>query len=74
MVFRIVTRVVKMKILLHVLVEVFTLNIQQQGVCVRVYELSFVSILNLQVVVVELVHQQLRQLENAHSHVDGSVK
>ena len=58
----------------HLLVEVLCSDVVAQGVCVSEQQLSPVSILLLDYIVVELIHPVFAQVQDAHASIDGLVE
>ena len=54
---------------LHVSVHVLCPDFEEQTVRVRVQQLTFIAVLHFQVVVVEVVHQRLAEVQDAHARV-----
>ena len=57
MVLWVVTEVKHMAVFLHILVDVFTLDVVHERVCICKAQLRIISILLLDVSIVEVVHQ-----------------
>ena len=70
----VVARVVQVEVPLHVPVHVFRLNLEQQTVCVRVQQLAARAVFLLEVSVIKLVHHNLKELQDAHSDLNGAVE
>ena len=73
-VFRVVRRIVEALVLRHVALDVLHLDLKENAVGIRIEEFHAVAILGPHLVVVEVVHKTLREVENAHPHIDGSVQ
>ena len=75
MVLRVVTRVVKLvPKVFHVLVDVLHLDLKEQGVRVRVEQVHSRAVLQLQMLVVEVVHQGFGKIQDAHTRVDWALE
>ena len=70
----VVRRVIELSALGHIPVDVLTLDLEEEAVGVGVEELSPLSVLALHLVVVEVIHEGLRQIEDAHAHVYGAIE
>ena len=71
----IVTRVVKLvPKVFHVLVDVLSLDLKEQGVCVCVEQVHSRAVLQLQMLVVEVVHQGFGKIQDAHARVDWTLE
>ena len=53
----------------HVLVNVLGLDLKEKAVSVRVEELASLSVLRFELVIIEVVHQELGEIQNAHAHI-----
>ena len=53
----------------HVLVHILGLELEEQGVCICIEELTALSIQRLHLIVKEVIHQMLRELEDAQAGV-----
>ena len=58
----------------HVLVHVFGLDLKEKAVSVRVEVLAALSVLRFELVVIEVVHQVLGAIQNAHAHIHRSIE
>ena len=58
----------------HVLVDVLRLDLEEEAVCVGIEQITPVPVLGLHLVVVEVIHQMLREVEDAHSHIHRMVE
>ena len=58
-----------MLLLSHVCVDVLHLDLDEEGVCVCVGELAAVAVMPFQMVVPQVVHENLRDVEDAHPHI-----
>ena len=75
MVLGVVTRVVKLlPKVFHVPVNVLRLDLQEQGVRVCVEQVHSRAVLLLQMLVVEVVHQGLGKIQDAHARVDWTLE
>ena len=63
---RVVAGVIETMVHLHVSVHMFRPDLKEQAVFVRVQQLA---ILHLKVIVVEVVHGRLAEVQDAHAHV-----
>ena len=71
----IVTRVVKLvPKVFHVLVDVLRLDLKEQRVRVRVEQVHSRAVLQLQMLVVEVVHQGFGKIQDAHACVDWTLE
>ena len=59
MICRIVAKVEFLQVSLHVGIDVVTPNIVEQRVCIRKAELSVVTVLGLDLTIMEIVHEKL---------------
>ena len=57
----------------HVLVHILGLDLEEQRVCICTEELTALSIQRLHLIVIEVIHQMLRELEDAQAGVYWSV-
>ena len=73
-VFRVVRHIVEVLVLRHVTVDVLCLDLKEKALGIRIEEFHAVAILGLHLVVIEVVHKTLQEVENAHLHIDGSVQ
>ena len=73
MVLGVVAHVVELEVAPHVFVDILRLDLEEERVRVRVEQLAASSVLLLEVLVVELVHQEFGEFEDAHAHVDRFV-
>ena len=60
--------------LAHVPIDVLRLDLKEKAVGVGVEELAPLSVLALHLVLIEFVHEGLREVEDAHAHVYGAVE
>ena len=74
MVLGVVACVIQPWVFFHVFVHIFCLDVQDQAVCVCVYQLAFVVVSGFQVVVEEVIHQNLAVLEYRHACVHWLVQ
>ena len=58
----------------HVSVDVITLEIVEKRIRVSEAELSIVAVLGLDVAVVEVIHQELREIENGKLNIDWLIQ
>ena len=52
-----------------VLVHVLGLDLKEKAASVRVEELAALSVLRYELVIIEVVHQMLGDIQNAHAHI-----
>ena len=71
---RVVRGVVEVCVRSHIPVHVLRLDLEEQAVCVGVQQLAAVSIRPLELVVVEVLHEVLREAQDAHPHVHRAVE
>ena len=58
----------------HVLVHVLDLDLKEKAVSVRVEELATLSVLRFELVVIEVVHQVLGDIQNAHAYIHRAIE
>ena len=58
----------------HVFVHILGLDLKKKAVSVRVEELAVLSVLRFELVVIEVVHQVLGEIQNAHVHVHRAIE
>ena len=58
----------------HVLVHILDLDLKEKAVSVRVEELAALSTLRFELVVKEVVHQVLGEIQNAHAHIHRMIE
>ena len=58
----------------HVPVHVLGLHLNKKAASVRVEELAALSILRFELVVIEVVHQVLGEIQNAHAHIHRAIE
>ena len=54
-------------------VHILCLDLKEKAVSVRVEELTVVSVLRFELVVIEVVHQVLGEIQNAHAHIHRAI-
>ena len=69
-----VRRAIEIKMLGHILVHTLRLDIKEQAVSVCVEELTALTISHLELAVIEVVHQVLGEVKDAHPHIHSSVE
>ena len=69
-----VVRRVEVLFLGHVLVHVLGLDLKEKAVSIHVEELAALSVLRFKLVVIEVVHQVLREIQNANGHIHRAIK
>ena len=74
MVLEVVGCVTEGLVLGHVLVHVLGLDLKEKAVSVRVEELAALSVLRFELVVIEVVHQVLGEIQNAHAHMHRAIE
>ena len=50
------------------------LDLKEKAVSVRVEELAALSVLRFELVVIEVVHQVLGEIQNVHAHIHRAVE
>ena len=70
----IVRRVIGTWMLCYVLVHILCLDLKGKAVSVRVEELAALSVLRFELVVIEVVHQVLGEIQNAHAHIHRAIR
>ena len=55
----------------HVPEDILGLDLEEEAVGVGVEELTTIPVLPLELVVIEVVHQVLREIQNTHPHEPG---
>ena len=58
----------------HVLVHILGLDLKEEAASVRVEELAALSVLRFELVVIEVVHQVLGEIQNAHAHIHRAIE
>ena len=58
----------------HVLVHVIDRNLKEKAVSVRIEELAALSVLRFELVIIEVVHQVLGEIQNAHAHLHRAIE
>ena len=61
-------------VLSHVLVHILGLELKEKAVSVRVEELAALSLLRFELLVIEVVHQVLGEIQNAHAHIHRAIE
>ena len=74
MVLGLVGCVIEGLVLGRVVVHVLGLDLKEKAVSVRVEELAALSILRFELVVIEVIHQVLGEIQNAHAHIHRAVE
>ena len=74
MVLGVVGCVIEGLVVSHVLVHVLSLDLQEKAVSVRVEELAALSVLRFELVIIEVVHQVLGEIQNAHTHIHRAIE
>ena len=74
MVLGVVGCVIEGLVLGHVLVHILGLDLKEKAVSVRVEELGALSVLRFELVVIEVVHQVLGEIQNAHAHTHRTIE
>ena len=57
-----------------VLVHILGLDLKEKAVSVRVEELTALSVLRFELVVIEAVHQVFGEIQNAHVHIHRAIE
>ena len=73
MVLGIVRRVIEIWMLGHVLVHILCRDRKEKAVSVRVKELEALSVLRFELLVIEVVHHVLGEIQNAHAHIHRAI-
>ena len=73
-VLKVARRVIEALMLGHVLVDVLRLDLEEEAVCIGIEQITPISVLALHLVVVEVIHQMLLEVQDTHSHIDGPVE
>ena len=73
-VFREVRLVIEIKMLGHILVHILRLDFKEQAVSVCVEELTALTTSQLELAVIEVVHQVLGEVKDAHPHIHRSAE
>ena len=71
---RIVRRVVEVRVLCDVQIDILCLDLEEEGVRVCVEELGAVPVLGLHLIVVEVVHEGFGEVQDAHPHVHRAIE
>ena len=58
----------------HVLVHILGFEVKEKAITVRVEELAALSVLRFELVVIEVVHQVLGEIQNAHAHIHRAIE
>ena len=58
----------------HVFVHILGLDLKEKAVSFRVEELAVLSVLRFELVVIEVVHQVLGEIQNAHVHIHRAIE
>ena len=58
----------------YVLVYILGLDLKEKAVSVRVEELAALSVLRFELVIIEVVHQVLGEIQNAHAHTHRAIE
>ena len=66
--------VIEGSVLGHVLVHVLGLDLKEKAVSVHVEELAALSVLLFELVVIEVVHQVLVEIQNVHAHIHRAIE
>ena len=74
MVLGVVGCVIEGLVLGHVLVHILGLDLKEKAVSVRVEELAALSVLRFELVIIEVVHQVLGEIQNAHAHIHRAIE
>ena len=74
MVLGVVGCVIEGLVLVHILVHILGLDLKEKAVSVRVEELATLSVLRFELVVIEVVHQVLGEIQNAHAHIHRAIE
>ena len=74
MVLWVVGCVIEGLVLGHVLEHILCLDLEEKAVSVRVEELTALSVLRFELVVIEIVHQVLGEIQNVHAHIHRAIE
>ena len=74
MVLGVVGCVIEGLVLGHLLVHILGLDLKDKAVSVRVEELAALSVLRFELVVIEVVHQVLGEIQNTHIHIRQTIE
>ena len=58
----------------HVLVHILGLDLKEKAVSVRVEELAALSVLRFELVIREVLHQVLGEIQNTHAHIHRAIE
>ena len=58
----------------HVFVHILGLDLKKKAVSVLVEELAALSVLRFELVITEVVHQVLGEIQNAHAHIHRAIE
>ena len=58
----------------YVLVHILGLDLKEKAVSVRVEELAALSVLRFELVIIDIVHQVLGEILNAHAHIHRAIE
>ena len=58
----------------HVLVHVLSLDLKEKAISVRVEELAAHTVLRFELVIIEVAHQVLGEIQNAHAHIHRAIE
>ena len=58
----------------HILVHILGLDLKEKAVSVRVEELRALSVLRFELVIKEVIHQVLGEIQNAHAHIHWAIE
>ena len=58
----------------HLLVHILGLDLKEKAVSVRVEELAALSVLRFELVIIEVVHQVLGEIQDAHAHIHRAIE
>ena len=74
MVLGVVGCVIEGLVLGHFLVHILGLDLKEKAVRVRVEELAALSVLRFELVIIEVVHQVLGEIQNVHAHIHWAIE
>ena len=69
MVLGVVGCVIEGLVLGHVLLHILGLDLKEKAVSARAEKLAALSVVRFELVVIEIVHQVLGEIQNAHAHI-----
>ena len=58
----------------HFLLHILGLDLKEKAVSVHVEEMTALSVLHFELVAIEVVHQVLGKIQNAHAHIHRAIE